>query len=152
MKNPTGRIVSFVDGAAGVSAVVDVDIEAACPRCAAGKGCGAGLYGARSGKRQVEASLLPGLNVAEGDVVEIALASDNLLQAAFIVYGLPLLGALAAAALAFGFSLGDAAAAVAALAGLALGLLAGRWRLRQTACLRRFVPTVEKRLNDEPVQ
>lgn len=147
MQNPKGKIVSLVDSATGMCAVVDVDLAVVCPRCAAGKGCGAGLFGAGSGNRQVEASIRPGLKVAEGDVVEIGLAPDNLLHAAIIVYGLPLLGALVAAGLAYGFSLGDAAAALAALAGLSAGLVAGRWRLSQTSCLQRFVPTVEKRLS-----
>jgi positive regulator of sigma E activity len=80
------------------------------------------------------------------DVVEISLAPDNLLQAAFLVYGLPLFGAIIAAAIAYAFSLGDAGAALAALLGLSGGLVVGRWRLRQPSCLRRFVPSVERRL------
>ncbi len=142
--------MSIIDGAA--SAVVDVDTAVTCPRCAAGKGCGAALLGAGSGARQVEASIRPGLSVSEGDVVEIALSPDNLLQAAIIVYGLPLLGAVMAAAVAFGLSLGDAAAAVAVLAGLGLGVLAGRRRLQQTQCLQRFVPTVVRRVDGDVVQ
>jgi len=139
--------VSILDGGADISAVVHVDTAIACPRCAAGKGCGAALFGAGSGSGQVEASIRPGLSVVEGDVVEIALAPDNLLEAAFIVYGLPLIGGVVAAALAFGLSLGDAAAAVAVLAGLGAGVLAGRQRLRQTQCLQRFTPTVVKRVD-----
>jgi len=142
--------VSIIDGAA--SAVVDVDTAVTCPRCAAGKGCGAALLGADRGARQVEASIRPGLSVSEGDVVEIALAPDNLLQAAIIVYGLPLLGAVMAAAAAYGLSLGDAAAAAAVLAGLGLGVLAGRRRLQQTQCLQRFVPTVVRRVDGDVVQ
>ena len=43
MENPTGRVVSLVDKRSGARAVVEVDAASACPRCAAGKGCGAGL-------------------------------------------------------------------------------------------------------------
>ncbi len=138
--------MSLVDSTNGARAVVIVDVASACPRCAAGKGCGAGLFASSGSNRQIEATIRPGLDIAEEDIVEIGLAPDNLLQAAIIVYGLPMLGAVVAAAIAYTLALGDAAAAVAALLGLASGLAIGRWRLRQTACLQRFVPTVERRL------
>ncbi len=136
--------MSLVDSVDGARAIVAVEVAAACPRCAAGKGCGAGLLTGAGSERQVEASIRSGLHVATDDVVEISLAPDNLLHAAMIVYGLPMLGAATGAVIAFGFSLGDAAAAVAALLGLGLGLAVGRWRLRQESCLSRFVPTVER--------
>jgi positive regulator of sigma E activity len=146
MDNPKGKVVSLVDNADGVRAVVRVDVAAVCPRCSAGKGCGAGLFTSAVGERQVEATIRSGLDIAEQDVVEISLAPGNVLHAAAIVYGLPMLGAVVAAAIAYALTLGDATAAVAALLGLASGLAIGRWRLRQTACLRRFVPSIEKRL------
>jgi len=138
--------VSLVDSTNGARAVVIVDVAAACPRCAAGKGCGAGLFASGGSNRQIEATIRPGLDIAEEDIVEIVLAPDNLLQAAIIVYGLPMLGAVGAAAIAYALSLGDAAAAVAALLGLGSGLAISRWRLRQTDCLQRFVPIIERRL------
>lgn len=144
MDNPRGRVLSLVDSADGVRAIVAVNVASVCPRCAAGKGCGAGIFTAGRGDRQVEASVRSGLNVAVDDVVEISLAPDNLLQAAAIVYGLPMLGAIVAAAVAYTLSLGDAAAAIAALLGLGTGLGIGRWRLRETSCMERFVPTVER--------
>lgn len=146
MDNPTGRIVSLVDSDNGARAVVVVEVAAACPRCAAGKGCGAGLLTGDGGERQVEASIRAGLSLATGDIVEISLAPDNLLHAAIIVYGLPMLGAAIGAVIAFGLSLGDAAAAIAALLGLGCGLLISRWRLQQESCLSRFVPTIERRV------
>lgn len=148
MDNPTGRIQSVVSDERGIRAVVGIDVAAACPRCAAGKGCGAGLSSAAARERQVEASVRPGLDIATGDLVEVTLAPGNLLRAALIVYGLPMAGAVTAAALAYGLRLGDAAAAFAALGGLVAGLLAGRWRLQRNACLSRFVPTVDKRLHE----
>lgn len=144
MDNPKGRVVSLVDSADGVRAIIAVEVKSACPRCAAGKGCGAGILGSAASDRQVEASVRRGLNVAVGDVVDIALAPDNLLRAALIVYGLPMLGAIIGAALAYSFNLRDASAAIAALLGLAAGLVVGRWRLQRTSCLRRFVPSVER--------
>ena len=146
MDNPQGRIQSLSGGEQGVRAIVGIDVAIACPRCAAGKGCGAGLFADTGRERRVEAAVRPGLQVAEGDLVEVVLAPDNLLRAALIVYGLPMAGAIVGALLAYALSLGDVAAALAALAGLILGLLLGRWRLRQEDCLSRFVPTVDKRL------
>ena len=144
MDNPKGRVLSLVDSVDGVRAIVAVEVASVCPRCAAGRGCGAGIFTAGSGDRQVEASVRSGLDIAVNDVVEISLAPDNLLQAAIIVYGLPMLGAIVAAAIAYMLSLGDAAAAIAALLGLSTGLVVGRWRLRQTSCMEQFVPTVER--------
>ena len=129
-------------------AVVGIDVASACPRCAAGKGCGAGIFVDTGRERQVQADVRPGLQVEEGDVVEVALAPDNLLRAALIVYGLPMLGAILGAVLAYALALGDLGAAVAALLGLGCGLLLGRWHLRRRDCLSRFVPTVERRLYD----
>lgn len=146
MDNPIGRVVSLVDSDNGARAVVAVDVAAACPRCAAGKGCGAGLLTGGDGERQVEASIGDGLSLATDDVVEISLAPDNLLHAAIIVYGLPMLGAAIGAVIAFSLSLADAAAAVSALLGLGCGLLISRWRLQQESCLSRFVPTVKRRI------
>lgn len=146
MDNPKGKVVSLVDRADGVRAIVNVEVAVACPRCAQGKGCGGGLLTGSDSDRQIEATIRSGLDIAENDFVEISLAPDNLLRAAAIVYGLPMLGALAGAAVAYALSLGDAAAAVAALLGLCFGIAVGRRRLRRTDCLRRFVPSVEKRL------
>jgi len=146
MDNPTGIIQALVTDARGTRAVVDVDVSTACPRCAAGKGCGAGLLVGSSRLRRVEASFSASLELAEGDNVEIALTPNNLLQAALIVYGLPMLGAVAAAGFAYVMALGDAAAASAAIVGLLGGLVVSRWRLQHAACLGNFVPRVAKRL------
>jgi sigma-E factor negative regulatory protein RseC len=144
MNNPQGRVVSLVDSADGVHAIIAVEMASACPRCAAGKGCGAGIFASDGDDRQVEASVRQGLAIAVDDLVEISLAPDNLLRAASIVYGLPMLGAVIGASLAYAFGLADAAAAVIALLGLAAGLVISRWRLGRASCLRRFVPTVER--------
>ena len=146
MDNPTGKIQSLIASNGNVRAVVEVDVSKACPRCAAGKGCGAGLFTGSGRIRRVEAIVGEHISLAEGDSVELSLASDNLLQAALIVYGIPLFGAIAAAGLAYLLQLGDSAAAVAAVVGLFSGLLVGRWRLSRGECLENFVPYVEKRL------
>jgi len=149
MNNAQGQIHSFVHGSDEARAVVDVDAAEACPRCASGKGCGAALF-ANSGQR-VEVPVPKSLSLAVGDIVEISLTPDNLLRAALIVYGLPLTGAIIAALVAYGLSLGDAAASLAALAGLFLGLATARRFLGKQQCLRQFVPTISKRLQESGV-
>jgi sigma-E factor negative regulatory protein RseC len=144
MNNAQGRIHSFVHDNSGTRVVVDVDAAEACPRCAAGKGCGAALF-TNSGRR-VEASVPDDLSLDAGDVVELSLAPDSLLRAALIVYGLPLIGAVAAVSIAWGLSLGDVAASISALAGLLLGLAIARRHLGKQRCLRQFVPTISRRL------
>jgi len=146
MDNPTGIIQALVTDAHGTRAIIHVDVSTACPRCAAGKGCGAGLLMGSNQIRRVEASFNASLELAEGDNVEIALTPKNLLQAALIVYGLPMIGAIVAAGVAYAMELGDAAAAGAAIVGLLGGLVVSRWRLQHAACLGSFVPRVEKRL------
>ena len=141
METPTGTIVSITDRAGGLRAVIEVDATAICPRCAAGKGCGAGILGASRGTRRVEAVIDPALRLGEGDHVQLTLASDSVLRASVIAYGFPLLGAVAAAAAAYSLSLGDPGAALAALAGIGAGMLFGRRRLRREECLREFIPT-----------
>lgn len=146
MDNPTGIIHSVLTGADGRRAIVDVDASVVCPRCAAGRGCGAGLLSGAAQARRVAASVAADRPLVAGDRVELVLASERLLRATLIVYGLPLGGALGAAALAYLLEFQDMAAVAAAIAGLALGIMAGRWRLRQGECLRDFVPMVGKRL------
>jgi sigma-E factor negative regulatory protein RseC len=146
MDNPKGKIVALVRDDSGTLAVVEVDAQVGCPRCARGRGCGAGLFNGRQQTHRVEARVMPGLQIDEGDVVRIELAPRNVLRAALIVYGLPLVGAAFAAGLAYLFALGDAAAAALAIAGLIAGLVIGRRQLARQVCLAQFTPTVSERL------
>lgn len=146
MDSPRGRILSIERNIAPPRAVVEVARSLGCARCAAGKGCGAGLPGAGSQPRRVEALLAAGLDLNEGDEVCIELAPHNVLRAAVIVYGLPLGGAITGAAAAYLAGAGDLGAAVAALVGLAAGLTVGRHRLRQAACLKNFTPVITGRV------
>lgn len=139
---PQGKVISIVRDGEGTRAIVTVDAAAICPRCAAGKGCGAGIFGASASVRRLEVSLAPGVEVSEGDTVSLSLGSRNLLQAAIIVYGWPLLGAITGVLLAFLGDLDDAGAAASALAGLAVGIALARVRLGHKDCLSRFSPTV----------
>ena len=136
--------MSLVDSPGGARAIVAVRDLPACPRCAAGKGCGAGILAIKDGVQEVEARVPNGLVVAAADDVELSLAPNNILRAAAIVYGIPMLGALVGAVVAYALRAGDAGAASAALLGLGAGLLVSRRRLRQADCLQRFTPTIEK--------
>ncbi len=144
MTHPQGTIIEIIRDSHGARAIVDVQAEAVCARCAAGRGCGAGLLAARRGTRRLDVAVDERLDLAAGDAVNIELAPGNVLAAALVVYGLPLSGAAAAAVLAYGLGLGDAGAALLAFAGLCAGGLAGRRRLQSAGCLARFTPTLTR--------
>ena len=142
MENPRGRIVSLHGANSDTYAIVEIDALVACARCAAGKGCGAGLLGGDSTSKRVKAMISSGTDFQQGDEVLIALQPKNLLRASLLVYGLPLTGALLGAAAAYGLGLNDGTAAVTALAGVAAGFTLARLRLQDVRCLRQFLPTV----------
>jgi sigma-E factor negative regulatory protein RseC len=125
-------------------ATVRIDGRFVCARCAAGRGCGAGIF-ARSGPRLVEVNLPPSASLRVGQEVSLSLEPQRLLHAAWLVYGVPLF-ALLAAALAAAYVVPRGASDGAALAIVAAGFLCGgwwaRWRLRRAGCAGRFVPTV----------
>ncbi|MDX1516965.1 MAG: SoxR reducing system RseC family protein [Woeseiaceae bacterium] len=140
MERASGTVIAI----AGQPAIarIEVAMAAACPRCAEGKGCGAGLFGRRETARCIEVPLPAGSTLAVGDVVSVDLAPRRLLEAAVIVYGWPLAGAAAGAAAAFIAGAGDVAAPLCTLLGLGGGVWLARNRLRRPACLRRFTPTI----------
>lgn len=146
MEHPRGRIISVEQSELSQYALIEVDATVQCARCAAGKGCGAGLLGGLSGSRRIEALIGAGLTVSEGDEVRIELEPRTLLQASLIVYGVPLVSAIVAAALAYLADLDDLDAALAALGGIVAGLFIARFRLRKANCLRQFTPTVIERI------
>ena len=148
MSHPTGKVKSISTGERGTRALVEVDVRAACPRCAEGKGCGAGLFAGTDRTRTVEANVAHDLELYTGDSVELRLAPTNVLAAAGIVYGLPLLGAIVAAGGAYLLRLGDAAAAAAAVAGVVVGLTLSRRKLQEADCINDLVPTIEKKLRN----
>ncbi|NQV85529.1 MAG: SoxR reducing system RseC family protein, partial [Woeseiaceae bacterium] len=89
MKNPEGQVVSVSADAKGTIVLITVNSELACERCAAGKGCGAGLLGGRSQDRQVEARVTATLDIEIGDIVSVSLEPRHMLRAAVLVYGYP---------------------------------------------------------------
>ena len=146
MDTPEGKVVEIVRSAAGERAIVDVDAAAACPRCAAGRGCGAGILQGSGKTRRVEVLIDHGLTLREGDSVRLQLEGSSVLKASAIVYGIPLAGAAIGAAFAYLLGLGDGGASVLAIAGLAAGFLVGRRRLQRRECLAAFTPTAVGRL------
>ncbi|MEX0976038.1 MAG: SoxR reducing system RseC family protein [Woeseia sp.] len=123
---------------------VRVDAPVVCPRCAAGRGCGAATAFARGTSRALDIAVPRGNHLQVGDTVRLSLAPARLLQAAWWVYGMPLLGMVGAiAVMTLVLDRGsDPAAVVLALGGLVAGLLLGHRRLRRADCWSKFVPTV----------
>ena len=126
------------------TATVAVERTAACPRCAAGKGCGAGLLSGSKRPAMLEVSLSPHLNLHEGDEVRLMLEPSHLLQATVLVYGLPLAGIVLMLVAGWLLSrpLSDPEAIAYAISGLAAGLICGRWQLNRRNCLKQFVPKI----------
>ena len=140
MIQPTGEIA----GLDGRRATVVVAAGVACARCAAGRGCGAGLLSPAPGKRRFDVEVPAGLDVACGDRVRLELRPRDLLGASWLVYGMPLLAMTAAPAAAeflFG-PLSDPVLAGLALSGIGLAVAWGRRRLAAADCLRQFVPSI----------
>jgi positive regulator of sigma E activity len=115
-------------------------------------------YGRRA-LRDIDVVVPAGLTLHVGERVRLNLAPARILQAAWLVYGMPLAGmVLAVAVAAFvaapagtaaGAVAGDLTIAVFASGGLAGGFLWGRRCLRRTACWRQFIPSVLAS-DDEP--
>ncbi len=143
MDSPVGRIVTVGPGHATVS----VDAAQVCARCAAGKGCGAGLLTGASRLRLIDVDVPPGMDLKPGDDVKLTIAPSHLLHAAVLAYGLPLAGVVIALGIAWIMSrtLNDVLAVVLAICGLVAGGLLGRHFLNQHGCLKNLVPTVSER-------
>lgn len=141
---PEARVIA----AGRERATVSVDASAVCARCAAGRGCGAGLFGQRRKPAIIEAKLTEGLTLVAGDRVRLEFVPAELVRAAWLAYGLPLAGLIAAVLVAARLAPGNELAAVV---GAALGLVAGAWygrrSLRQSGCLSRCVPIVSERIS-----
>lgn len=127
---------------------MSVESSAVCARCAAGRGCGAGLFGQRRKPAVIEAKLAEGMALEAGDRVRLEFVPAELVRAAWLAYGLPLAGLIAAALFAALLAPGNDLAAVA---GAVLGLLAGAWHgrrsLRQSGRLGRCVPIISERIS-----
>lgn len=148
LQSPEAIVVAVGPG----HATVTVDAAAVCERCAAGRGCGAGLLASRNVPKVVDVRVGTGLVLEVGDRVQLTLAPANLLRAAWLVYGLPLIAGVIAVLIASRIEPGnDLVAALSGLLGLAAGALLGRRAMyRKNGCLRQFVPAVTARAARRP--
>jgi sigma-E factor negative regulatory protein RseC len=108
----------------GDVAIVRCHRQAACERCAEGRGCGGGIMARLLGER-LDGVRVPtnGMSLTPGDEVAIGLEEQGLVLASLAVYFVPLAGALAgSAAVASLIGGGDPAALAGAGAGFAAGL------------------------------
>lgn len=129
---------------------MSVEPSAICARCAAGRGCGAGLFGQRRKPAVIEAKVADGLLLEAGDRVRLEFVPAELVRAAWLAYGLPLAGLVSAALAATRvFPGNELAAVVCAALGLVAGAAWGRRSLLRDSCLSRCVPTVSERLAPE---
>lgn len=126
---------------------VRVEAAPACPRCASGKGCGAGLLAGRRAARELSLPRPPGFDLAPGDRVTLTLPGEKLLGASLLAYGLPLLALVVApvAASKLWGPFGDAGLAAIGAGALAAAIVAGRRLLARDRCLERLVPDVVHR-------
>ena len=140
MESVVGKISAVDDQRVTVA----VKSTFACQRCAAGRGCGAGLLQSTDEVRHVRIDLPIGLSVGVGDQVELSIEPKYLLRAALLAYGLPLSSMLAALLVlrALPGSVNEAVAVGIALLGLIAGVIAGRALLRQDSACDQFVPTI----------
>ncbi len=131
-------------------ATVEVDSPIACPRCAAGKGCGAGIFQATQQPRKIEVRIPPGMKIRRGETIELTIGPKFLLRAAMLAYGLPLAGLVLFPGLAWlaTGSVADGAGIALALAGLAAGLVLGRQILRRETVCEQFVPAIGSACGD----
>lgn len=140
MHTPTARITA-VHGDR-VSLIVDAPL--ACARCAAGKGCGAGLLGRRAAAKAFELPRPAGLELCVGDEVTLDIQPERLLQASIWAYGLPLAAMLLGPVVAHWLwgPLSDSQLALASLAGLGLAIVVGRRLLVNEPCSGQLVPSI----------
>lgn len=128
-----GVVRSVRAGSGGPTAAITVQAPATCPRCAEGRGCGAGLFGRRSRYSRIDVPVPDGIELYPGDAVSLDLDERDLLRASMLVYGWPLAGSVLGSVVAWFAGAGDSASALAALGGLAVGVVAARHRLRRAA-------------------
>ena len=145
MDSPRGRIIELIPDAEPPRAVIEVVSAMRCPRCVAGKGCGADLLGGDERRRRVDALVPRDLQVRTGDMVWLDLSSQDLLHAAIAAYGAPLAGILVMAGGAYVAALSDLQSILITLFGGFAGAVAGRVYLRRRRCLRRMTPRVAGR-------
>jgi sigma-E factor negative regulatory protein RseC len=142
MNDPSATVRDVSPGRAEV--IVE---RRACPRCATGRGCGAGLIAGKGSDIALTVPVADGLDVAPGDSVALSLERGLLSRGVLVLYGLPLSGLVGGAGIAALIGAGDAVAVVSITLGLVGGLAAGRRVARGDDCLSSLRPTATLRLD-----
>lgn len=130
----------------GETAWVACRAQQDCLRCAEGRGCGGGLLGKWLGDRLHRVQVNHFGDIRVGDCVVIGLDERLLVALALRVYGLPLVLMLAGAALGSVIGTGDAAVGLGMAAGLAAGFAWLQLFSRKIGAVRRFRPSVVRRV------
>ena len=143
MESPVATVVAVEQG----SALLRVERNVACARCASGKGCGAGFLADSAASVELRLQVPEGITLRPGDTVNLTMEPANIFSAAVYVYGLPLLGVVGA--LIIGRILlgpmSDGVAVATALFGLLAGFTSGRHILRRQRCIEQFTPGIAGR-------
>lgn len=143
MNATTGTVIAVHGDEGRRTAIIDVRADTVCARCAAGKGCGAGIFGKQESLRRIEVAVPERLALDAGDSVKLVMPSRELLVASTIVYGWPLTGGVGGALLAWASGASDEIAALTALAGIGIGAWLARGRTLHDTCLQRFTPRIQ---------
>ena len=140
MTDPIATVISIADGKARVK-IAD---RSTCPRCAAGKGCGAGIFGSTRESVTLTVRVNSGLNVSAGDRVTLSLAPTDLVHAALFAYGAPLGGLLFTSGMAYLLvdPLTDALALGFSAVGLLTGGFVGRILAQRDGCVSQMSPSI----------
>lgn len=120
---------------------VQCESQAGCARCAAGTGCGGGLFARLLRGRLQELPVETRLHLNPGDWVMVGLATSAVQNASLLLYGLPLAGLLLGAIAGHQLAGTD----LAALVGMLIGLFGG------LALVRRFAAGLGARAGLQPV-
>jgi sigma-E factor negative regulatory protein RseC len=137
----SGAVTASADGRASVRP----RSREACPRCAAGEGCGAGLNAwLLSDRLDLVDCIYDDGPPQPGETVTMEIEDRSLLIAAALAYGLPLLGLLAGAVLARLGGMGEPGAVLAATTGLLAGGVVARLLARRERIARSLMPRVTR--------
>lgn len=132
------------------TAWVQCESQSGCARCAAGEGCGGGLFARllRGRLQELPVALPPALagRLLDGEHVLIGLSARAVQSASLLLYGLPLAGLLAGAVAGELLAGGDAAALAGTVAGMGAGLLLARLQGRRLAGSAALSPVLLRRL------
>ena len=111
-----------------------------CPRCAAGEGCGAGIFAGQGGDVSMTVALPPETAVRVGDRVNLIVQPGGLLRAAATAYGFPLAGLVLATGLARVMESAEVESVVWGLCGMLGGFMLAR--RRRERCLSSLRPRI----------